>query len=126
MNVAQVIAALNEAAAPIVEHYASDLAIDAGHIEAAPPGSVFLWAPYNCGSRFVTLWRGSAANRVALHSFDLMDGQGVAGWHLVTIGRGDRSHFAPISTDEARQLAEMTDRAASGPKVENTISVYHL
>ena len=65
MTCAELIAKMLETAAPVTRHYWTDLFHDADLIAKAADGDVFLWAPVECGSRIITLWRGDRPNKLA-------------------------------------------------------------
>ena len=86
MTQAQLIAAMLEAARPIVKAFHGDLSHDARTIADAAEGDVFAWGPLECGSRLICLWRGDRPN---MHAKLLAEAMRQAGapdqWYRIVI-----------------------------------------
>jgi hypothetical protein len=113
MTQAQLIAAMLQAAAPVVQAFHSDLAHDARLIADAKPGDVFMWAPYEHGSRVVVLWRERRPNLKAaemLAAFNEASSKPLV-WFIACVRAGECTLTA-CAPEAAISEAELTTRLA--------------
>lgn len=108
LSQAHLIAAMLENAAAVTRHYWTDLRHDAALIANAQDGDVFLWAPYESGSRIVVLWRGDRPNTRAASIFSAMQeaqkrSSATApplAWFRITISP-ELCSMTPVAADDA-------------------------
>lgn len=108
LSQAHLIAAMLENAEPVVKAFHGDLRHDAKLIANAQDGDVFLWAPYEHGSRIVVLWRGDRPNTRAASIFSAMQEAQKASsataaplaWFRITISP-ELCSMTPVTADEA-------------------------
>jgi hypothetical protein len=124
MNQAQLIVAALEAAKDTVRHYWTDIRHDARLFAEAEPGTAFLWAPYESGTRIVVLMRDFRPNKRAAETFRAMDSLGSLAWHIVRI-KSDGCDFEPITCDAAKVAANAMETLAAMRGVE-AVSELHL
>jgi hypothetical protein len=132
MNTAQVIAAMIDAAAPVISAYWTDIAHDARYIADAPAGSTFLWAPYEHGTRLVTVERAGKPNLAAAEAFDAMQGaQAISKrdadalkWFALTVYAGGDWTFAKIPAYDAQ--AAVMGAAAAARQTPERVNVLNL
>lgn len=119
----QLYAAAALIAAPIVKHYQTDLTKhDCEAFEGAESGHCFLWAPRECGTQLVSVWKAPAADcdgeslyqhvqqcRGAVDWFSASESAfGALQWYLVQCDGAGAGSIRKISTSAARQLVDTT------------------
>ena len=119
----QLYAAAALIAAPIVKSYLVDLEkYDREAFEGAESGHCYLWAPRECGTQLVSIWKAPADDasgesvwqhvkrvRGAVEWFSASESV-FAGlqWHLIQCDGAGAGSIRKISTSAARQLVDTT------------------
>lgn len=123
MTKAEIIIAMLDAAAPVIQSYWTDVRHDARLIAELPDASAFLWGPRAHGTHIVLLSRDESPNERAAELFAAM--KDVPQWYYICANMGD---FAKVSLDDAAASAIGATRRASDAKRngETFVSEVHM